>query len=171
MMRYLQNHWKGELPLWQVFWINLVVIAAVPHFAIDIMLPELDKQLQPHPVLLMAPLIFLYLAVFIWQAIGVWRATEIYIRDVGAMTIAWGIYTGLLATLWIVLANVWGLWLSTQIDPEAGNVLERMAHEHASRYDLLISENGETVAIRGEIDLGICDPLSRRLNSNQGSVG
>lgn len=155
MIGYLEKHWKGKLPLWQIFWINLVVIAAIPHFTIDLLLPDLDKQLQPYPVLIMVPLIALYLTVFVWQAVGTLRATENHIRDVGAMTTAWGVYTGLLAALWILLTNVWGLWLSTQIDPDAGNVLERIAQEHASRYDLIVDEKEETVTLRGDIALGI----------------
>ena len=68
MIDYFKSHWQGILPLWQVFWINLVLVAAIPHFAIGWLMPDLDKQLLPYPLMVMTPLIVIYILVFasIW---------------------------------------------------------------------------------------------------------
>ncbi len=154
-IRYLKDHWFGRQPLWQTVWVNLFAILLILHLLITALIPPAEKLATPFPTIPIVAGIVAYVAVVIWQVTGTLRAMEQHIRDGGGMPSAWGIQAALLAAFWIVLANIWGMWLSTRVVAETENFEERMEREHASKYSLYVSEDRRTAYLQGEITLGV----------------
>ena len=80
------------------------------------------------------------------------------------MIIAWIIHAVLLLAFVIVLLNMWGLWLISQIDHEAEHYLEIMEREHASKYEFTLSEDLQKLYLKGEIASGITRSFSSLLS-------
>ncbi len=165
MTLYLKNHWFGRLPLWQTVWINLVSLLVFTDLLLAALIPKAAKLNAPLSWSIVGPVIIAYLALVVWQVTGTLRAMEQHIRDGGGMPAAWGIQAGLLAAFWVILANVWGLWLTTTVVIETENFEERMEREHASKYSLQVSDDGQSVQLQGEITLGVTKKFELLLNN------
>lgn len=154
-VRYLKNHWFGRQPLWLTVWVNMAFLLLATDLMLGALIPKATKLSEPLSWLIIAPIIACYLLLAIWQVGGTLRAMEQHIRDGGGMPAAWGIQAGLLAAFWVILANIWGLWLTTTVVVETENFEERMERQHASKYSLEVMEAGRVAKLQGEITLGV----------------
>lgn len=153
-LAYLRAHWAGQQGLGWTFWVNLAAVRV----AITLFQPALksfgllDNDTIGLPVFALGAIG--NAAVFLWQVVGVLRAAGQHIRDLGAISTAWGAQLGLLVAFWFVVADIWGLWIMTV--PQGRTLAEQSARQqHADDYSLIASDNGETIALNGEIAPGI----------------
>ena len=161
---YINNHWRGRQPLPQVFWINLVSISFLLHMGAEALLSAMKKELYSYSLALVLSGALIYGAISYWQFVGTIRTVDNHIRNKGDMFVAWVIHAGLLVAFVIVLLNMWGLWLITQIDQEAEHYLERMEREHASKYEFTLSDDLQSLYLKGEIASGVTRRLSSLLS-------
>lgn len=161
---YIKNHWLGRQPLPRVFWINLMAISFLMHMGVEVLLAALKKEPNPYSLALVLSGALIYGTVSYWQFVGTIRAVDNHIRNKGDMIIAWIIHAVLLLAFVIVLLNMWGLWLISQIDHEAKHYLEIMEREHASKYEFALSDDLQTLYLKGEISPGITRRFSSLLS-------
>lgn len=67
--RYVAKHWRGELPLVQSFWMNLVGSNLLSAIVI--------LMVEPWPLLAL-PVFFFTFAIWLWAVVGVWRSADAY---------------------------------------------------------------------------------------------
>mgnify|MGYP001130245283 CR=1 FL=1 len=168
LRHYLLSHWRGQQPLSRAFWLNLVALGVALSTALQWLLPQADEQLVAWRSLPVAAGMLVCVLIFLWQAVGVLRAAEQHIREGGAMAPVWGAQAGVLAIFWIALADLWGLWLTTRVEPAEENVFLRMAREHADSYRLAVSADGRTARLHGQIALGSSEAFAALLAANPG---
>lgn len=152
--RYLRAHWRGEQPLAQAFWINLVLVRVAIHGG--------QAALRPGPgadyadwAWLVAPLAFFFHGVvFLWQSVGALRAAERRVRGFGGTEHLWGALLGAFAAFAFVCMDLWGAWLMTQPAPPPEDFFERQIAERAKRYRLEVSSDGRTLYWIGDMPLG-----------------
>jgi len=64
---YLKRHWRGELPLWQAFWLSGVLPLCVPPVLTHVMPPEWLYNNAGNAGIL---------ALWIWQSFGILRSAR-----------------------------------------------------------------------------------------------
>ena len=167
---YLHSHWHGRQALGRAFWLNLVALGLALSGALKLLLPEAGEQLSPWQPLPVAVGMLACALIYVWQVTGVLRAAEQSIREGGAMAPVWGAQAGALAMFWIALADIWGLWLTTGVEPPEQNALVRMAQERAASYRLGVSADGRSAYLHGQIALGSSKAFGALLAANPGLV-
>ena len=78
MTTYISNHWRGNLPVFQAFCINMLLVGAVITPAQDRLTHYVMGQIPPqltHLVLLLCATL-LFLSIHIWQYVGCWRTAK-----------------------------------------------------------------------------------------------
>ena len=165
-IRYVRTHWAGEQGFGWSFWVNLVALRLAISIGQGVLTPADPVDVSGNKTILLAVGVFAHGVVLIWQVVGVLRASEAHIRALGSMTNSWGAILGVLVVFWLALSDMWGVWIVTLPLPPVDNFAERMAREHASRYDLLV--DGHTLTFDGEIDLGATKAVQAMLVENPG---
>ena len=153
-LHYLHAHWAGEQSLKWSFWVNLVALRLAIALAQSALASYAPNLFSSHPLSMLSLGAFFHGVVFVWQAVGVLRAGESHIRSMGSITDMWGAQLGILVALWVVLSDSWGLWLAVYPAPVEESFAIRMDREHASRYDLTLSNDGTSLRLTGSIEFG-----------------
>ena len=161
---YLADHWHGRPGLAWCFWINLVLLRAVIFMAQEGLSPEKGSDYSTQGPLVLGLSFGFHGVVFLWQVVGVWRAGEAHIRAKGAMANAWGAQLGALIAFWLTASYAFDSWQMTLPAPGEDNFAARMDREHASKYRLETTADGQTLSIAGTIELGITRNLTARLD-------
>jgi ATP-dependent protease ClpP protease subunit len=152
---YILAHWKGQQGLAWSFWVNFV--------ALRVAITLVQIALEPAKTAdysAIAPLVWLLMLifhgiVFIWQAVGVLRSAESHLRDTGSQASVWGAQIALVAGFWLTASYGLQAWHTTLPLPQDNDFLARMDREHASKYELELSQDGSILRITGSIELGI----------------
>jgi hypothetical protein len=72
-MNYINRHWRGELPLWQSFWVNGVLVLSIP----PIIAYALPQDLSGVPFGLVGAIGgVIALPLWTWQAVGILRSAR-----------------------------------------------------------------------------------------------
>lgn len=66
---YFVKHWRGEMPLFRSFWVNLVGSNLLS--AIVLLLSE------PWPIVVLLVFLFAFV-IWLWAGVGVWRSADAY---------------------------------------------------------------------------------------------
>jgi len=113
-LAYLRAHWAGQLGLGWSFWVNLVAIRLAISSAQSVLISSGSFDYASGKFLVLALGIFFHGLIFTWQVVGVLRAADQHIRQLGTISSTWGAQLGILIAFWIVLTDVWGLWIVTR---------------------------------------------------------
>lgn len=160
MLRYLGEHFRGQLPLRISFWVNFIVVAAILYAAGT----ALHETAAADSRFLDGLLIFLVFntLIYSWQVCGVWRASErallnhawfLWVRGVQAITVI---------SVLVFLGQIMGyVHLAHQVQPRQAE------HDQASGYVLELSSDGAVVKLTGHIDFGITRELTRMLQTHE----
>ena len=163
-MDYILNHWKGQQPLKQSFWANLILGTAIIcfiEFLVHLfLLPNLSLYI---PVAITYFIIF-HIGVFIWQSIGTLRACDQNIRQY--ISSGWTRTAQFVVLLSFTAVLVWGLTLGQSIQRLKIEEQERIVKENTNpTYELIIKN--QTLEINGLLDQGITRELKKLLTSNE----
>ncbi|MDH5526783.1 MAG: hypothetical protein OEY97_05685 [Nitrospirota bacterium] len=154
---YLIRHWRGELPLWQSFWVNLVAPLVAWRTLVGWLLgsPERFSDLRLFSALGPA-LTLIGLLLCVWQGVGCWRAALRYRklhreRPARAM---WGELVRVQLAILVAVAMLWaprfaiitGRSLHTALFPERGDW-------HVAR------EQPGVISVRGRFGYGLADAV------------
>lgn len=164
--RYLVDHWQGRQGLaWSVL-VNLILLRVVITLAqLRLSPPEnADYGGSAVPVYLLA--LMAHGVIFVWQIVGVLRAAERHVRQRGGMAGMWGAQLCAIIAFSFAAMDAFHAWQMTLPVPAQENFAARMDREHASRYTISDSQDGETISIRGTIELGISRLFARKLRAN-----
>lgn len=155
VMNYIITHWRGQQSLAWSFWINLVALR-VAVFALQSWLQPVEGADYSQWRMQVLVLAFLVHGLLLgWQLVGVVRAADSDFATRGNMALVWGAQLG--AVLMFLLSAVYMLGAAqmTMASVTEENPLIRMDREHASLYNLTVSDSGTQLAIDGNIELGI----------------
>ncbi|MGB7286889.1 MAG: hypothetical protein WBC71_08155 [Salaquimonas sp.] len=163
---YVKDHWHGKHSLAKAFWINFVMLR-LGIFLIQANLSYLAKiDYTAWAIAILIAAFLFHGVLFVWQIVGVLRSTEIYTRDTGSQSTAWGAQLSLVVGLFLTISYSIQAWQHTKIKPEEENFMVRMEREHASKYDLEIINGGETLTFTGTVELGITRNMRALLEAN-----
>ena len=166
MINYICRHWRGEQSLFVAFWINLVGIRVLVFLAQNALAPAEGTDWRDYRTLIVIAVVIFHVALLLWQLVGVVRAAERHFAENGNMALVWGAQLG--AVLMFMLTAVYALGavqMSMPV-PENVDVLAKMDEEHASQYELLLSNNEQVLSISGKIELGITRAMTSLLNEH-----
>lgn len=169
-MSYLRRHWRGELPLVQAFWVNIVLLRA----AMALLSPLLQGADAPGTAqgaapLMPAALIFHALDLLVilpWQVVGVVRATDRMLGESGSSGLILGAQIGVAFGILIAGAGAFSTFqplLSSTPEEPLHITWER---ERASRYDITLGPDGTRVHITGVLEIGLTKRLRALLEAN-----
>lgn len=161
---WLRRHWRGELPLWQSFWVALVGV----ELAVSGLTAILDgaPYFQHHLLLkmrLVIGLLFFSLAVFPWQVVGCWRSAGRYLRGGGARWIG---HTVRLLVAGSAAFTALLLALTVSALPELGRIA--LGIDAFARYQVRVLPGGEELEVAGLIGFGLTDDVERVLADHPG---
>lgn len=162
-MTYIQRHWRGEQSLFLSFWINFVGLRLLIWF-----IPLQPTLLNSLPLALSLGLMAADLLVFIWQTVGLIRWGEMHVANQGGMALVWGTYATIIVAFFAVGTQWMALYQMTMQPVETELFTTRMDRLHASRYTLVVSNDGHTMHFNGTISLGSSKALQRSLTINPG---
>jgi hypothetical protein len=146
---YAGRHWRGELPLWHSFWVNLVLLSTlpiVPAFGFVFWFEHFENVTVAAAGMLV--ILMGMICLMPWQLIGTWRAAGQYRRDGGNRVIVTLTYLMLIAC-WINVATAipMGRPLVTEIW-HIVNGVER------SQFFVSMSDDGSAIEFTGNIGFG-----------------
>ena len=158
-MGYLIAHWRGAFSLGRACWINFIAPRAVIYLALSALLLV---EFIPLPAFL--ALLCADIAVLAWQVVGVIRAGEAHMIGSGAMAPVWGSYLLILWVLFACGAQWLGLYQRTIPKPHEEMFATKMERLHASTYDLLLSQDGTVLLLKGDIAPGATKVVRKLLD-------
>jgi len=146
-MTYLRRHWRGELSLALSFWVNLVLIRAVlplatAYFAVSLVI------------------------IYPWQVVGVLRATDRRLGQLGSSAVIFGAQVGIVVSLLPTAISAFTTFQPLLVDEPETPAWVLRERERASKYSVSVSEDGRTVRIAGEFELGLRRHLEAVLDAN-----
>lgn len=109
-MGYIKNHWNGDQPLVQAFWVNNVLLGLALYVILEIVGTPIALDMGKSGDVIVGVIFFLVWLVFaiaisVWMIVGVWRSAEAY-KDQkldDGRSGAWGT----VAQVLMVLAAIW----------------------------------------------------------------
>ncbi len=166
LFRYVADHWSGRQSLAWSFWINLVLLRLLVFFGQSLLRPAEGHDYSDRQPLILAVAIFIHAGLFVWQIVGVLRAGEAHVRTRGSIANVWGAYAGILIAFWLTASFAFEIWQTTLPIPAEENFAERMELEHASKYEIKVSSDENSISIDGTIALGITRNFALWLDQN-----
>lgn len=163
---YLQDHWQGRHSLAWSFWINLVLLRALI-IGLEGLLRMPSRADGWHSEALAVVYFALaHVVVFGWQVVGVVRACDRHQADYGSMSVAWGVYLGLVLGAIFTLASVFTSFQVSFLKVDEGLMSVAWNREREARYALTLTGDGGGVALTGSLELGITKKLAALLREH-----
>jgi len=167
-MTYLRRHWRGELSLALSFWVNLVLVRAVLLAVDQLFQPPVTEKIATVLSLAVAYFAVSLIIVYPWQVVGVLRATDRRLGQLGSSAVIFGAQVGIVVSLLPTGISAFTTFQPLLVDePETPAWILR-ERERASKYDVSVIEDGRTVRIAGEFELGLRRRLEAVLDTNPG---
>ena len=161
-MGYIIAHWCGRHALHRSFWINFAVLRAVIYAALAGL-----ALIEFIPLAVFVALIGADIALFAWQAVGVVRSGEAHIAAYGSMAPVWGSYLAMVWALFFFAIQWLGLYQHTVFHPPEEPFTTKMERQHASTYELTLSDDGATLTLTGDVAPGSTKILRRLLTEKE----
>lgn len=160
-MGYIADHWRGRLPLWQAFWINMVLLSMI----IGLIEYFLYRNLQIYPdklvIAMSVSFVVFHVLVFTWQAVGVLRTSDRKLKD--NIHTSWPRTSQLGVVCTFAATLVWGVSLIQDLMTFRAEQSARMARTLAQAdYEISISDN--TLVINGLFAPGITRETGLKLD-------
>lgn len=164
-MSYLARHWRGELPLFRSFWINMPA-AIGGLYLLNMLLdlaPEEAMSSAPVPLALAGAFIFCALApVAVWAVVGAWRAAS---RQVTAGGSKLGANAARVALVMIGVMATAAFASSIPVTVELLRIASGGGYDGESAQ-VRVMRNRTELEIRGPIGFGLSNRVAAALNEN-----
>lgn len=147
---------------WWIFLLPFLAVLSIPRLA-DFIAPHVGQDID---VVLTVFLFGVFLSVYVWQVVGVLRAADIYARDGNdrqwAIAAQGTIVVSALFVIAVLVGSVQHFQLRKQVRETASIVPAE------KKYQLEVDEARQTVAISGNLDVGITRAVRNLLDATPG---
>jgi len=167
-MTYLLHHWRGELSLALSFWVNLVLVRALLLAVDQLFQPPATERIDTVLPLAVAYFTISLFVVYPWQVIGVLRATDRRLGLLGSSAVVFGAQVGIVVSLLPTGVSAFATFQPLLIDRPETPAWVLRERERAAKYSVSVSEDGRTVSIAGDFELGLRRRLETVLDANPG---
>lgn len=171
-MNYIRNHWSGNQPLFQSFWINLILIRLVVIYLERFTRPPVIAEPQ---VAIAATFVFFVvcqLIVLPWQIVGVLRAGDRHLAELRSIVWIWGVQFGIAASVILTLISVYSGFQSLFADREAmRDAAARAQHPQVVPYTLTPAGDDRLIHLTGDFEFGITRDLEALLRQHRDATG
>jgi len=153
-MNYLRAHWRGEQSIVRAFWINLVALR-IGVFVAQQWAERMGLIHGDIPVGFVVLWILLFhVCLLSWQLVGVIRSAENDFARRGTMGLVWAVQ--LAAVLFVIhtALSVFEVSLILHQDSEDQDRWDAMVEQREKRYKVSLVPDGNTVLIKGVLELG-----------------
>jgi len=161
-MNYIIRHWKGDLPLAVSFWVNislmnLIIVAAMNWLSTSEYWNTNYVGTARFTIISVLVVFFLW----VWQIVGTWRSAQNHIAVTKRRLWARN------AQIIIVLGMI-GIAINLQTGRRVYIEIAKISFgfDPYSKYDIILSENGNDVTIHGGIGFGISIEVEKIINKN-----
>jgi len=146
---YAGRHWRGELPLWLSFWVNLVLLSVLPVapvFGFVVWFEHFENVTVAAASLLV--ILIGMICLVPWQLIGTWRAARRHQQEGGSRVVV----------MFTCLAVI-GMWINTAFAvPTIAPLFKEIWHVvngvENSQFFVSISADGSAIEFTGNIAFG-----------------
>ena len=157
---YFLKHFNGQLPLWQSFWINTVILNLLAAYLVIVLSPQIKLTLH-------YSLAFVFVAVWVilillgpWQFIGLWRSAQNNIKETGKNFIA---ISTLVLTL-LVSINYANTTLTVLLPQIQEFAKIGFGKDDIPQYHISILRDGKELEIYGGIRFGLTKEVQKYFN-------
>ncbi len=158
MFKYIEQHWRGNLPLAQSFWINLVLLFLLFGILERFLFPPYIEDELAVTGGVIAYIIVVKLIVYPWQVVGVLRSCDLRIKsDIGRL---WA--TAAQVALVISLAATLVATIETyqSLQGFKRNLILEQTILPETQYSLDLIKQEKLIHLRGPFDIGITNRVA-----------
>ena len=165
---FIRSHWRGDLQLFQAFWINLVLIRIGALLLAPLTHPPI---MQNHLAAVIGSIFFILAAhcvAFTWQIVGTVRACDRFQNANGEVIPVYGAYFGIAVCLLFTLSSAFTAVQNTFLEPVKTTFSHDLKRILASSYQLSISSDGTSLHLDGIFERGLTAKLEAALDQGSG---
>jgi len=158
VFNYLKLHWRGNLPLAQSFWINLVLLFLLVGILERFLFPPYIEDELAVTGGVIAYIIVVKLIVYPWQVVGVLRACDLRIKSDTGRSWATAAQLALVVSLAATLLATIETWQSLQVFKR--DLVLKEVSPPEPLYSLDLIEQDTLIHLRGPFQIGITNRVA-----------
>ncbi len=163
-MRYLIDHWRGNLSLSVSLWINLVALLVVLAIVESLVLLQFSADPERMIRATIISLVITRLLIYPWQVIGLLRSSDHHFLQQRKSHITRAVYLVVILSIGYTFFYVIGTLQTVFIFKNDMDSYARLVEQ--SGYSLTVSDDGKQVTVAGALDIGITRDLNTSLETN-----
>ncbi|TDJ22085.1 MAG: hypothetical protein E2O60_05570 [Gammaproteobacteria bacterium] len=158
MLKYLRQHWRGNLSLTRAFWVNLVLLFILLGILERFLFPPYIENESAVTTAVIAYFIVVKLIVYPWQVVGVLRTCDLRIKSDTGRSWATAAQIALVVSLAVTLLATIETWQSLQLFKR--DMLLREVSSPEPLYSLDLIEQETLIHLRGPFQIGITNRVA-----------
>lgn len=158
MLKYLRQHWRGNLSLTRSFWVNLVLLFILLGILERFLFPPYIENESAVTTAVIAYFIVVKLIVYPWQVVGVLRTCDLRIKSDTGRSWATAAQIALVVSLAVTLLATIETWQSLQLFKR--DMLLREVSSPEPLYSLDLIEQETLIHLRGPFQIGITNRVA-----------
>ncbi|MFB3058720.1 MAG: hypothetical protein ACE1ZB_03205 [Gammaproteobacteria bacterium] len=158
MLKYLRQHWRGNLSLTRSFWVNLVLLFILFGILERFLFPPYIENESAVTTAVIAYFIVVKLIVYPWQVVGVLRTCDLRIKSDTGRSWATAAQIALVVSLAVTLLATIETWQSLQVFKR--DMLLKEVSSPEPLYSLDLIEQETLIHLRGPFQIGITNRVA-----------
>jgi len=158
VLKYLRQHWRGNLSLTRAFWVNLVLLFILLGILERFLFPPYIENESAVTTAVIAYFIVVKLIVYPWQVVGVLRTCDLRIKSDTGRSWATAAQIALVVSLAVTLLATIETWQSLQLFKR--DMLLREVSSPEPLYSLDLIEQETLIHLRGPFQIGITNRVA-----------
>ena len=158
MLKYIEQHWRGNLSLNLSFWVNLVLLFILFGILERFLFPPYIENELAVTTAVIAYFIVVKLIVYPWQVVGVLRASDLRIESDTGRLWATAAQIALVVSLAVTLLATIETWQSLQVFKR--DLVLRGLSPPEPLYSLDLIEQDTLIHLRGPFQIGITNRVA-----------
>lgn len=158
MLKYLRQHWQGNLSLTRSFWVNLVLLFILLGILERFLFPPYIENESAVTTAVIAYFIVVKLIVYPWQVVGVLRACDLRIKSDTGRSWATAAQIALVISLAATLVATIETYQSLQVFKQ--NLILKQIPLPEPQYSLDLIKQDTLIHLRGPFDIGITNRVA-----------
>ena len=158
MLKYLRQHWRGNLSLTRAFWVNLVLLFILLGILERFLFPPYIENESAVTTAVIAYFIVVKLIVYPWQVVGVLRTCDLRIKSDTGRSWATAAQIALVVSLAVTLLATIETWQSLQVFKR--DLVLKGVSPPEPLYSLDLIEQDTLIHLRGPFQIGITNRVA-----------
>ncbi len=158
MLKYLRQHWRGNLSLTRAFWVNLVLLFILLGILERFLFPPYIENESAVTTAVIVYFIVVKLIVYPWQVVGVLRTCDLRIKSDTGRSWATAAQIALVVSLAVTLLATIETWQSLQVFKR--DMLLKEVSSPEPLYSLDLIEQETLIHLRGPFQIGITNRVA-----------